>query len=91
MHPKGCDRNHAPGRRSAYMRKSFVLKAFDPLNLAQFANQWIAIDPSADGTRGPRVDGGVVVDHDEELAELCSRLCDANLRHCTIVFATGNS
>jgi hypothetical protein len=54
----------------------------------KYANQWIAIDPSADVSRGPQVVGGVIVDADEELGDLCARLLIANRRHCTIVHAS---
>jgi hypothetical protein len=57
-------------------------------NLAQYQNQWVAIDPTAEA-RGPRVNGGVIVDADEELSELCTRLNEAKRRHCTIIFSGG--
>ena len=60
-------------------------------SLKRFRNQWVAIDPTADTTRGPRVNGGVIVDADEELADLCARMSEAKRTHCTIVFSGGNS
>jgi hypothetical protein len=54
----------------------------------KYANQWIAIDPAADLSWGPRVAGGVIVDADEEIGDLCARLLSANRRHCTIVHAS---
>jgi hypothetical protein len=54
----------------------------------RYANQWVAIDPAADNSSGPRVSGGVIIDADEDFGELCSRLVVANRRNCTIVFST---
>ncbi len=45
--------------------------------------RWVAIEECA---FGEDVREGAVVDADENLATLCSRLRDAEMSHCAIVF-----
>ena len=57
---------------------------------AGLRGRWVAIDDcSFDASTGCAT-SGLVVDCDDDLAELCSRMRDSAWRNCSIVFAGEN-
>ena len=49
--------------------------------------RWVAIDDCSFDEATGRATAGLVVDCDDDLAELCSRMRDSTWRNCSIVFA----
>ena len=57
----------------------------------EFRGRWVALDNCRyDALTAEPVEGSVV-DADEDLAELCSRIRSEDGRHCSIVFCSGES
>lgn len=50
--------------------------------------RWVALDDCRYDTRTAQVVEGSVVDSDEDLVELCTRMRQAELQHCAIVFCS---
>jgi hypothetical protein len=49
--------------------------------------RWIAMDDCCFDAATGRATEGLVVDSDDDLAELCSRMRESQWRNCSIVFA----
>lgn len=49
--------------------------------------RWVAMDECSFDEATGRATEGMVVDADDDLAELCSRLRDSQWKNCSIVFA----
>ena len=50
--------------------------------------RWVALDECRYDTRSAQVIEGSIVDSDEDLVELCTRMRRADLQHCAIVFCS---
>jgi hypothetical protein len=50
--------------------------------------RWVALDACRYDTRTSQVIEGSIVDSDEDLVELCTRMRRADLQHCAIVFCS---
>jgi hypothetical protein len=50
--------------------------------------RWVALDDCRYDTRTAQVIEGCVVDSDEDLVELCTRMRRADLQHCAILFCS---
>jgi hypothetical protein len=50
--------------------------------------RWVALDECRYDTRTSQVIEGSVVDSDEDLVELCTRMRRADLQHCAILFCS---
>jgi len=50
--------------------------------------RWVALDDCRYDTRTSQVVEGSIVDSDEDLVELCTRMRSADLQHCAIVFCS---
>lgn len=50
--------------------------------------RWVALDDCRYDTRTSQVIEGSVVDSDEDLVELCTRMRSADLQHCAILFCS---
>jgi hypothetical protein len=50
--------------------------------------RWVALDECRYDTRTSQVIEGSVVDSDEDLVELCTRMRKADMQHCAIVFCS---
>lgn len=50
--------------------------------------RWVALDECRYDTRTAQVIEGSIVDSDEDLVELCTRMRRADLQHCAIVFCS---
>ncbi len=50
--------------------------------------RWVALDECRYDTRTSQVVEGCVVDSDEDLVELCTRMRRADLQHCAILFCS---
>jgi hypothetical protein len=54
---------------------------------ASLRGRWVAMDDCSFDEATGRATEGMVVDADNDLAELCSRLRDSQWKNCSIVFA----
>ncbi|MFO0675078.1 MAG: hypothetical protein U0169_00960 [Polyangiaceae bacterium] len=52
----------------------------------QFRGRWVALDDCKYDARTAQPVEGLVVDSDEDLVELCSRMQESDNRHCAILF-----
>jgi hypothetical protein len=52
----------------------------------EFRGRWVALDNCKYDARTAQPVEGSVVDSDEDLVELCSRIQDGDNRHCAILF-----
>ena len=53
--------------------------------------RWVAIDDCRyDEVTGAAMEGSVI-DVDDDVSELCNRICELELRNCSIVFADINN
>ena len=52
----------------------------------EYRGRWVALDNCKYDARTAQPVEGSVVDSDEDLVELCSRIQDGQSRHCAIVF-----
>ena len=50
--------------------------------------RWVALDECRYDTRTAQVVEGSIVDSDEDLVELCTRMRRADMQHCAIVFCS---
>lgn len=50
--------------------------------------RWVALDECRYDTRTAQVIEGSIVDSDEDLVELCTRMRLADLQHCAILFCS---
>jgi hypothetical protein len=50
--------------------------------------RWVALDDCRYDTRTSQVIEGSIVDSDVDLVELCTRMRQADLQHCAIVFCS---
>ena len=50
--------------------------------------RWVALDECRYDTRTSQVIEGSIVDSDEDLVELCTRMRRADLQHCAILFCS---
>jgi hypothetical protein len=55
----------------------------------EFRGRWVALDECKYDARTAQPIEGSVVDADEDLAELCSRIQQGDNRHCAILFCDG--
>jgi hypothetical protein len=55
----------------------------------EFRGRWVALDECRYDARTAQPVEGSVVDADEDLAELCSRIQQGDNRHCAILFCDG--
>ncbi len=55
-------------------------------HLSDLHDRWVAIDPRGGTGLFPLRSGAVVVDHDEEIDELCRRITAEHKTSLTIVF-----
>jgi hypothetical protein len=53
---------------------------------AELRGRWIAIDECTFDESTGRATAGLVVDSDDDLAELCNRMRDSMWKNCSIVF-----
>ena len=54
-----------------------------------YRGRWVSLDECTYDTRTATPTQGVVVDSDEDLVELCSRMQRSDSRHCAILFCDG--
>lgn len=54
-----------------------------------YRGRWVALDQCTYDTRTSEPVEGTVVDSDEDLVELCSRMQESDSRHCAILFCGG--
>ena len=52
----------------------------------EFRGRWVALDHCRYDSRTAQPVEGVVVDADEDLVELCSRIQESENKHCAILF-----
>jgi hypothetical protein len=52
----------------------------------RFAGKWVALDECRYEGRSREPVDGIVVDSDEDLVELCSRMDESDSRHCVLCF-----
>jgi hypothetical protein len=52
----------------------------------EFRGRWVALDECRYDPRTAQPTEGTVVDSDEDLVSLCSRMQDSDDRHCAILF-----
>jgi hypothetical protein len=52
----------------------------------QFRGRWVALDECRYDPRTAQPTEGTVVDADEDLVTLCSRMQDTDSKHCAILF-----
>ncbi|MEM7136916.1 MAG: hypothetical protein AAF500_10080 [Myxococcota bacterium] len=52
---------------------------------ATWQGQWVALDDCAYNEAGEAT-SGLVVDHDDNLTDLCARLSGERRKHCSVVF-----
>lgn len=52
--------------------------------------RWVAMDECCFDEATGRATGGLVVDSDDDLAELCNRMRESKWKNCSIVFADAN-
>ena len=52
----------------------------------ELRGRWVALDHCRYDARTAQPVEGVVIDADEDLVELCSRIQDSENRHCAILF-----
>ena len=52
----------------------------------EFRGRWVALDHCRYDAKTAQPVEGVVVDADEDLVELCSRIQESENRHCAILF-----
>jgi hypothetical protein len=57
----------------------------------EFRGLWVALDNCRYDARTAQPVEGSVVDADEDLAELCSRIRSEDSRHCAIVFCEADA
>lgn len=50
--------------------------------------RWVALDDCRYDTKTSQVIEGSIVDSDEDLVELCTRMRRADMQHCAIVFCS---
>jgi hypothetical protein len=50
--------------------------------------RWVALDECRYDMRTAQVIEGSIVDSDEDLVELCTRMRQADMQHCAIVFCS---
>jgi hypothetical protein len=50
--------------------------------------RWVALDECRYDTKTSQVIEGSIVDSDEDLVELCTRMRRADLQHCAILFCS---
>ena len=50
--------------------------------------RWVALDDCRYDMRTSQVIEGCIVDSDEDLVELCTRMRSADLQHCAILFCS---
>jgi hypothetical protein len=55
-----------------------------------FRGRWIAVEDCAYDEQTGQATEGLVVDADDDLAELCSRMRDSEWKNCAIFFADAN-
>jgi hypothetical protein len=55
----------------------------------EFRGLWVALDDCTYDSKTAQPVEGSVVDADEDLAELCSRIRQGESRHCAILFCDG--
>jgi len=55
----------------------------------EFRGRWVALDHARYDSRTAQPVEGVVVDADEDLVELCSRIQASENKHCAILFCEG--
>jgi hypothetical protein len=53
---------------------------------SDFRGRWVALDHCRYDSRTAQPVEGVVVDSDEDLVELCSRIQEGDNKHCAILF-----
>jgi len=53
---------------------------------AEYRGRWVALDNVKFDGRSNRPAEGVVVDADDNLVALCTRMRRADMHHCTVVF-----
>jgi hypothetical protein len=52
----------------------------------EFRGRWVALDECTYDPRTSRPSEGTVIDADEDLVALCSRMQDSDSKHCAILF-----
>jgi hypothetical protein len=57
-------------------------------NNEQYRGRWVALDGCTYDAKTAQPVEGTVVDCDEDLVELCSRMSAADSRHCAILYCT---
>jgi hypothetical protein len=55
----------------------------------EYRGRWVALDECTYDARTAQPVEGSVVDADEDLAELCTRIQQGENRHCAILFCDG--
>ena len=55
----------------------------------EFRGRWVALDDCRYDAKTAQPVEGSVIDADEDLVELCSRIQQAENRHCAILFCDG--
>ena len=58
-------------------------------NIAAYRGRWVALDGCTYDGRTCEPSSGTVVDSDEDLVELCSRMQRSDSRRCAILFCEG--
>jgi hypothetical protein len=58
--------------------------------IEEYQGRWVALDHCRYDSRTAQPLEGSVVDSDEDLAELCSRIKQNESRHCAILFCTAH-
>ena len=58
------------------------------VKLEGMRGRWVALDECRYDKRTSEVVEGIIVDSDEDLVELCTRIRRAELQHCAIVFCS---